>query len=529
MIQSQLIELAGKKLEEYKIQLEVDDFDKKLLSKCGPSVFVCNQLIPGIDEWMLAALLAPHFEEFRLIHPYRTPPAKELKPVTVRASNTVQTPGIVSTQLAKVILKEVGRDAACALVLDFSENPIGYLGKNLLRTQILSQVRKARQPVVPIHLVPERNIRGLWRKALSGLNLPIPAAPLRINVRVGIPIQAEDLQLFSKNRTWNQFVQAKIFSLGSPFNLNPTDFTDDNPKEEEPLAEPVPTELIASEIEALKPEARMCSRGNFDVFVAPFMEIPNTMLEIGRLRELTFRSVGEGGGKSRDTDEYDIYYLQLIIWDREEKKIAGGYRIGQADVIFKRFGANGLYVESLFELKEGIYPILQQAIELGRSYIVPDYQRHRLPLFLLWKGILHFLLANPNYRYIYGPVSISKYYSEVSKGVIIDFIQQYYFDEEMAKLVQPRQPFELKSKQVNTQLIAENLKGQFELLENFVEDIEPKHFKVPVLFRQYLRQSAKFIGFNVDPNFSDCLDGLMLLDISELPSSTIEALQQEKV
>lgn len=179
-------------------------------------------------------------------------------------------------------------------------------------------------------------------------------------------------------------------------------------------------------------------------------------------------------------------------------------------------------------MKPGFFPILQQAVELGRSYVVTDYQKHRLPLFLLWKGILNFLLANPNYRYLYGPVSISKEFSDVSKSVIVEFVKRFCFDGKLAKLVRPRKPFRVKTKSVNTRLLAEMLHGEFDALESFVEAIEPAHFKVPVLFRQYLKQNAKFISFNVDPNFSDCLDGLMILDLRDLPASTIEALKQEK-
>ncbi|MCB0576487.1 MAG: hypothetical protein KDC61_18165, partial [Saprospiraceae bacterium] len=174
------------------------------------------------------------------------------------------------------------------------------------------------------------------------------------------------------------------------------------------------------------------------------------------------------------------------------------------------------------------YPILQVAVELGRSYITPEYQKHRLPLFLLWKGILHFLLAHPQYRYLYGPVSISKDYSDASKAIIVEFVRRFFFDATLAELVEPRKPFRPRLKSVNAKLLAEQLRGEFDALENLVETIEPAHFKVPVLFRQYLRQNARFIAFNVDPNFADCLDGLMILDIAQLPASTIEALQQEK-
>jgi len=220
--------------------------------------------------------------------------------------------------------------------------------------------------------------------------------------------------------------------------------------------------------------------------------------------------------------------LQLIIWDREQRQIVGGYRLGQGDVVFRRFGVNGFYTHSLFKMNPSFYPILQTAVELGRSYVVPDYQRHRLPLFLLWKGILHFLLAHPQYRYLYGPVSISKDYSEASKSVIVEFVRRFFYDENLSNMVKPRKPYRTRLKKIDTRLLAEHLHGGFDALEHLVENIESAHFKVPVLFRQYIKLNGRFIAFNVDPNFSNCLDGLMLLDIREIPAGVLEALQQEK-
>lgn len=523
-----LLKLAQEKLAEANVSLNLEPYDKKILLKYPAGVFVCNQLLPGLDEWILLSLLAPQAETVRILHPYPTPPSKALEDLAIRPQRGQLQDGFLRLNFGKKVAKYVQKGAAVGLSLDFSENPLGNFGKNLLRTQILKQLRKTGQPIIPIHLIADHQPGNLLRKALSGLLYDTSDQPVRVSVRVGSPILPEEMALFERNRPWGQFLQAKIFALGSTFDIQPEQFTTDKPAGQQPLAEATDPDLVAADIDALKPAHLITSRGPFDVYVAPFIDLPNAMFEIGRLRELTFRTAGEGTGQARDLDEYDLYYLQLVIWDREARRIAGGYRLGQGDRIFKRFGVNGFYTSSLFKMKPGFYPILSQAVELGRSYIVPDYQKHRLPLFLLWKGILHFLLANPQYRYLYGPVSISKEFSDVSKGVIVEFVKRFCFDEEMARLVRPRKPFRVKTKSVNTRLLAEMLHGEFDALESFVEAIEPAHFKVPVLFRQYLKQNARFIAFNVDPNFSDCLDGLMILDLRNLPASTIEALQQEK-
>ena len=521
-----LLTLAQSKLIKSKITLELADFDSKMLEKVpGGAVFVCNQLLPGLDEWMLMAILAAHFESVRILYPYPVSPPKLLRPYLLRPSRKSLEDRLFRLNFAKRLSRRVRKGEVIALALDFSDNPLSHLGKNLLRTQTLRQIRKSGQPVIPIHFQAEHLPGGLLRKAIPGLPFNLTAGPVHVSVRVGSVISSQDISNLGKNSLWGKFLQAKIFSLGSMFDVHPELFTGKKSKAQAPIADPVDPQFIALEIASLSAEHKVAERGQFDVFVASFTALPQTMLEIGRLREQTFRAAGEGTGKARDIDEHDLYYLQLIIWDREESKIVGGYRLGLGDQIFKRFGVNGFYTNSLFKMKPGFFPILEKTVELGRTYVTAEYQKHRLPLFLLWKGILHFLLTHPEYQYLLGPVSISKDYSEASKGIIVEFVRRFFYDKDLAALVAPRKAFRPKIKSVDTRLLAENLRGEFEALENLIETIEPAHFKVPVLFRQYLRQNAKFIAFNVDPNFSNCLDGLMILDITQLPASTIEVLK----
>jgi hypothetical protein len=268
---------------------------------------------------------------------------------------------------------------------------------------------------------------------------------------------------------------------------------------------------------------------NFDCYVVNSALIPNVLREIGRLREVTFRAVGEGTNKSIDLDEYDLYYDHLILWDREAQRIAGAYRIGNGTDIIARYGSKGLYTSSLFRMSVKMKPILSQCVELGRSFIVQDYQKHRLSLFLLWKGILFHLLANPRFRYIIGPVSISNSYQEVSKELIIQFIERNYFDRELAKFVEPKNAFRPKLKNIDTDALLEASSSDIKKMDKIIADIEPSSFTMPVLLKKYLQQNAKILAFNADPKFNNALDGLMLLDLQNLPADTVETLKREMV
>ena len=293
------------------------------------------------------------------------------------------------------------------------------------------------------------------------------------------------------------------------------------------LIAPIGKSLLCEEVAQLRKRHLLISRGKFEVFLAQARQIPSLLQEIARLRELTFRSVGEGTGNALDLDRFDDYYHNLFIWDKETQNIVGGYRVGAGKPIFRQYGAEGFYINSLFDIDPRFYPVLRQSVELGRSYIVPEYQRGLLPLFLLWQGILIFLIKNPHYCYLIGPVSISKYYSDVSKSLIVAFVRRYFFDHETARLIRPKTPFKPCLKQIDPEEVLNQFGGELKDLDSFLETIEPRHLKVPVLLKQYTRQNAKFIGFNIDPNFSDSLDGLMLLDLKNLPKETLSLLHKK--
>jgi hypothetical protein len=266
---------------------------------------------------------------------------------------------------------------------------------------------------------------------------------------------------------------------------------------------------------------------NFEVYCAPTKAIPFVLKELGRLREITFREVGEGTNRAIDVDEFDLYYRQLIIWDNLGKKIAGGYRIGMGAEIMSQFGVRGFYTHSLFRMRNGFKDTLHQSLELGRSFIVKEYQRKPLPLFLLWKGILYFLLKNPAYRYLIGPVSISNTYSDKSKELIIRYIMANYFDYGKAAYVKPRKRFKVKTKDQHLNDAMMNLTNQLSTLDKFIADVDQHNHGLPVLLKKYLGINAKIVAFNVDPKFNNCVDGLILLDIFDIPAETIELLSKE--
>jgi len=296
----------------------------------------------------------------------------------------------------------------------------------------------------------------------------------------------------------------------------------------ESVIDKIAVSALCADLDALGPSQHLISRGDFDVYLAKADDIPNILLEIGRLRELTFREAGEGTGKSMDIDEYDRSYLNLFIWDKKNNKVVGGYRMGMGASIFSKEDLNRFYLSSLFEIDEEAIPILRQSIELGRSYIIPEYQKAYLPFFLLWQGILKVLVQNTQYQYLIGPVSISKYYSGQSKSLIIAFVKRYFFNNKLAAFFKPRTPYTPSIEKFDLESMVDAVPGEnLKDLETFLNTIEPEHIKVPILLKQYTKLNAKFISFNIDPNFSDALDGLMILDVKKLPPSILQLLNEK--
>lgn len=249
--------------------------------------------------------------------------------------------------------------------------------------------------------------------------------------------------------------------------------------------------------------------------------------ELGRLREITFREVGESTGKSLDLDQYDEYYEQLIIWDTVDDRLAGGYRFGCGDRIYAAYGKEGFYINSFFEIDSAFEKYLPYCLELGRSFIIAEYQKRNLPLYLLWKGILAYQIKHPQYHYLIGPVSISRFYSDLSRKMLMDFGMRFLMHPTFASYFKPRLPFDPEINLEDQQGL-ESFPDLSQLnFESIIEQISPEHIRFPVLMKQYIRQNARFLGFNLDPNFNNALDGLMILDVAEVPEQTLEMLQRE--
>jgi putative hemolysin len=266
---------------------------------------------------------------------------------------------------------------------------------------------------------------------------------------------------------------------------------------------------------------------NYEVFFAPANEIPNLLDEIGRLREITFRDIGEGTNKSIDLDKFDEYYHHLFLWDQKENALAGAYRMGLGKDIYKKYGIKGFYIQTLFRLEPELHGMMEKTIEMGRAFVIKEYQQKPMPLFLLWKGIVHITLRYPEYKYLMGGVSISNQFSDFSKSLMIEFMKSHYYDPYIAQYIQPKKEFKVKLKDADKDFVFDAAKADMQKFDKVIDEIEPGALRIPVLIKKYVKQNARLVAFNVDPKFNNAVDGLMYIKVSDIPESTVKPVMEE--
>ncbi len=345
----------------------------------------------------------------------------------------------------------------------------------------------------------------------------------KVEVRIGSPISAGVVRHARTHEVAANYLRWRTYLLAERDRTEP-DFAAALKamlprKKQEPIAAAILPSLLQREMEGLPRTSCLEENKEFSVYLASAQEIPQVMREIGRLRELTFRGVGEGTGASRDIDRFDQHYKHLLLWSRTKQELAGAYRLGLTPEILATMGMDGLYTNTLFRYHPDFFKRLGPALELGRTFIRMEYQRQYAPLLTMWKGIGQFLARNPQFAVLFGAVSMSSRYSQASRELVVRFFQtqeirlSHTNDLDLRKLVAPRSPF--RPRALNSPG-ADPACEQFADLQDLADpiaDVESDGKSVPILYKQYAKLGGRLVSFNVDRNFSGVLDGFVLVDL----------------
>jgi putative hemolysin len=293
-------------------------------------------------------------------------------------------------------------------------------------------------------------------------------------------------------------------------------------KAQDAVAEVVSRELLENDIQQFPAHSLIDENREFAVYVAEASAMPNLLQELGRLREVTFRAVGEGTGERTDIDRFDLHYKHLLLWSKTNRELVGAYRLGLTAEIIPAYGAEGLYTSTLFRYDERMFKNLGPALELGRSFVREEYQRQYAPLLMLWKGIGHYLATHPEIAVLFGAVSISSRYNQVSRELIVRFFQAREEKHELTRWITPRRPFRQNWMRAKAyQAACANFRDIDELSAP-ISDVESDGKGLPILIKQYAKLGGRIVSFNVDKKFSDVLDGLVLVDLRQTGRTVLE-------
>ncbi len=344
----------------------------------------------------------------------------------------------------------------------------------------------------------------------------------KIRLRIGEVITQNDIASLDNKTVITNYLRLKTLLLGCQQEgaiNSKSKIKVDNFSEQEHLKLTLDHARYQEDVEKLDKNQLLLEKNGMQIWYASSDRIPCLLQEIGRLREIAFRAAGEGSGKALDLDEFDKHYDHLFLWNIKKKELAGAYRIGKTDEIFAKKGLKGLYSHSLFGYEEQFLEKLSPCLEMGRSFIRQEYQKDLSSLLLLWRGIGAYMVKYPHYRILFGPVTISDDYCEISRQLITSCLTANNYDKNLASLINPATPYKITKKVPWT---TSHLSGinQVEMLSSLVKIIEGDK-GIPILIKQYLKLRGEFVGFNLDKDFCNALDGLIIVDISQIDRRTL--------
>ncbi len=530
-------------VKEFQIDFEIPEEDLKRIPKTGAFITVSNHPLGGIDGILLLKLLASSRPDFKILANFillKIEPIKDFV-LPVNPFDNKKDEGKSSYTGIKQALEHVNNGNPLGL---FPAGEVSTYSDGMLiqdkpwEEAAVKFIKKARVPVVPICFHAKNStlfyILAKLSDTLRTAKLPSELLTQKrrtIKVRIGNQIPVKDQDEYEDLSKFSDFIRMKTYMLANPYKkgllkiITPTLIFPSQPKT---IVTARPTEHLIEEVEQLKvSDATLLTSKNYSVFLADSQQIPNILHEIGRLREITFRTIGEGTNKTIDIDVYDAYYKHMFLWDNDAQRVVGAYRMGLGDEIYKAKGIEGFYVNELFKFEPELYSMLSKTIEMGRAFIINEYQQRPMPLFLLWKGIVHVTLRYPNLKYLLGGVSISNKFSNFSKSLMIGFMKSNYYDPYVAQYVHPKKDYKVRLKDEHKDYIFDASKVDMNKFDKLIDEIEPGSLRLPVLLKKYVKQNARLVAFNVDPKFNNAIDGLMYIRISDLPESTVKPVMEE--
>jgi putative hemolysin len=524
-------------LEYLGVDLRVSDADLARIPRTGPVVVVANHPFGGIEGVALAHALTRLRPDVKLLANLLLARIPELRELFLFVDPFA---GAGSTRAnAKALRQTLSWLADGGLLAVFPAGEVASFDLRKLRVAdpawsptVAGIARRSGACVVPVYF-PGRNrtlfqTAGMIHPSLRTALLPREFLARRgkaIELRIGTPVPAARLAEFESDARAIAYLRDRTEILAGRSASPDRSFARAIQPRRTPVAvasvvPAVPPAELAAEVGALPEDALLIATDELRVYVARAARIPKVLREIGRLREVTFREVGEGTGREIDLDAFDASYLHLFIWNRAGCEIVGAYRLGPTDELIPARGLAGLYTASLFEYDPKLFEAMGPALEMGRSFIRTEHQKSYTGLMLLWKGIGEFVGRHPRYATLFGPVSISADYRSLSQRMIVAFLERNRKMTGWSDWVRPTNPFR-EPRWAGAPRGPAHL-TDLEDVSTFISEIEADQKGVPILLKQYLRLDGRLLSYNVDPDFANVLDVLIVVDLRRTAEKALQ-------
>lgn len=519
-------EFIDKVLEHFNFAYQVSQLDRPNIPATGRVLIIANHPLGALDGLALVKLISEIRSDVKIIANDLLAEFDSLKPLVLPVNNME---GKAGRKQIQEIMQSLHNDEA---VIMFPAGEVSRLsGRGIHDTKwnqsYLKLAQKTNSPILPVHISGRNSFlfytSSLLYRPLSTIQLAnemFKQQDRSINFKIGQAIEIQQLAgMPISNKEKNKLVKRHLYRIAK--GKKPLLQT------QKTIAHPQSRQQIKQELK----QAELLGKSNDGklIYLFDYHSQSATMQEIGRLREISFRQVGEGTGQAYDLDKYDKIYRHLVLWDDEELEIVGAYRIGETARYLEEGLEHDIYSAELFNYDKKMAPYFAQGIELGRSFVQPKYWGKR-SLDYLWYGIGAYLNRHPNIRYLFGPVSLSNHYPAFAKDLIVSFYQRHFADND--KLAHSFTPYHIGSE--NKAVIEALFKG-----ESYKEDFttlkeQLKHLNavVPTLYKQYSEiceeGGVRFLDFGVDAEFGYCIDGLVLVDINMIKASKNQRYRGEK-
>lgn len=518
-------------LKTLAIDYQITNGSSSNIPKQGACVIVANHPLGALEGMILANILLKTRSDVKILANQvlkRVPELNELFiAVDVFESKNAMQTNIKAMRQAKKHLEAQG------IVLIFPAGEVStYDNQQQIRDiawrkSCARLIRQTQADALCIHIQGQNSRSFYWagkvhpflRTAMLGHEL-LNKSQQVIDISIGQTIKYQEMQSLADDQSLTDYLRLNTYLLAPSCSppLSPS-----SPLQT--IIEPINPDSLALEISQLPKQSHLLDFKNFSVYCCSVKHIPLSIKEIGRIREHNFRQVDEGTGKACDLDHFDRTYKHLFIWDKDRRAIVGAYRLGLTDRITQKQGLNGLYSQTLFHYEKDFLQTMGPAIEMGRSVIDKPYQKSLTALMLLWKGIAMFASRNPQYTHLFGPVSISRAYSPIARQLLVSTLTMHYFDQEKASMVKAKNPLNTNDMSLWHPDMLTSL-ADIQLLSKVLARINQQ--SVPILLKQYLNLNGRLVSFNIDHKFNDALDGLIIVDLRNVPLKTLAKYMGEE-